>query len=165
MTLYESAIDHLYDKFKNELRLLQLGNQVVEAERLYKLFAARFAGQPYALLQTKTEIEFTEAMIATTVEEEQYIQDRLYDYSVGLQVFLDQTLEDGYATLIADLKHSVNRYMSSPNIPIEIRDRINTDLLDNPVIFLNYLMYSVVRRYNMEEAALDESTPKSARRS
>jgi hypothetical protein len=164
-TLHQSAIDYLHTKFKNEIFMLTQGGAGERAQDLYKLFAARFGGQPYVLLQQKTELEFTEAMAAGSVEEEQFIQDTLFDYSTNLQIHLDQLQENGYEELKYIIGESVRRYMKSENIPETIKERVDVDYLDNPIIFLSYLMYTVVRRFNMEEAIPNESPAKSPRRS
>jgi hypothetical protein len=117
------------------------------------------------LLQQKTELEFTEAMAAGSVEEEQFIQDTLFDYSTNLQIHLDQMEEEGYEELKHIVGESVRRYMKSENIPESIKERVDVNYLDNPIIFLSYLMYTVIRRFNMEEAIPNESPAKSPRRS
>lgn len=162
--LHQSAIDYLYTKFKNEVYMLTQGGASEQAQSLYKLFAARFGGQPYVLLQQKTELEFTEAMAAGSVEEEQFIQDTLFDYSTNLQIHLDQMEEEGYEELKHIVGESVRRYMKSENIPESIKERVDVNYLDNPIIFLSYLMYTVIRRFNMEEAIPNESPAKSPRR-
>lgn len=162
--LHQSAIEFLHSKFKNEIVMLTQGGASEQAQALYKLFAARFGGQPYVLLQQKTELEFTEAMAGGSVEEEQFIQDTLFDYSTNLQIHLDQLHENGYEELIDIVRESVRRYMRSENIPESIKERVDTDYLNNPIIFLGYLMYTVVRRFNMEEAIPNESPAKSPRR-